>query len=137
MQASKGRTTAEATLAEADAAWAAAAAAGEVERILDFWAEDAVNFFPGKPPAFGKAAITKLVRGMRARDGFSLGWHAENVCVAASGDMGYTSGPFEMSIPLDDGGTVRQAGNYLVVWKKDDNDNWKCAVEASVVVPAA
>ena len=126
--------TAQQALAEADAAWAAAAQAGDAERVLAFWAEDAVNYFPGKPPAIGKTAIAKLVRGMRSTGRFSLAWHATTVRVAASGDMGYTSGPFEMTLPLDDGGSATQTGNYLVVWKKGADDRWKCAVEASVVV---
>lgn len=136
MSTRTGRSLVENALAEADAGWAAAAAAGEVERILIFWAEDAVNLFPGGPPAVGEAAITKLVRSMRANADFTLNWHAENVCVAASEDLGYTSGPFEMRVPSGDGSLVSQKGNYLIVWKKDDKGNWKCAVDASVVVPA-
>lgn len=59
-------------LLETDRAWAAAAAAGEIERLTSFWADDATNLFPGAPVARGKEAIGELVRRNRSQPGFSL-----------------------------------------------------------------
>ena len=83
-----------------DAVWAAAAYVGDIERILEFWAEDASNYFPGQPPAIGKSAIiwscgrraTMTTGGVRwrpvlssVRDGGTRGtWQLASAAPAAS-----------------------------------------------------
>lgn len=124
-------------LMDADAAWAAAAEAADIDTILTFWADDAINYFPGMPPAVGKPAIETLVRENRGRGEFSLSWHATHAEVAATGDLGYTSGPFEMSSRVAGNEWVTQSGHYLCIWKKDASGNWKCAMETSVIGPAS
>ena len=54
-------------LLEANRAWAAAAAAGDVARIISFWADDAISYFPGAPVAQGKEVIGELVRENRSQ----------------------------------------------------------------------
>ncbi|HKI69538.1 MAG TPA: nuclear transport factor 2 family protein, partial [Verrucomicrobiae bacterium] len=77
-------------LLKTDQAWAAAAEAGDPERILTFWADDAINYFPGFPPAEGKAAIAELVKRNRSKPGFSLSWKPVKAVVGAAGNLGYT-----------------------------------------------
>lgn len=119
-------------LKAADAAWANAAASGNVDEILRYWAEDAVNYFPGAPPAIGKAAIEVLVQQNRSREGFSLRWQATEVRIAQSGELGYTSGPFTMTAVLPSGERVERTGNYVCIWRKEANGEWRCIVETSV-----
>jgi ketosteroid isomerase-like protein len=124
-------------LLAADRAWEAAAAAGDVERIITFWSEDAVNFFPGEPPARGRDAIIALVRRYRSDPRYSLRWHADTAKVAASGELGYTAGHFTATFGTDDGGTVTRTGHYVCIWRKLDNGGWKCIVETSTFGPDA
>ncbi len=118
-------------LLAADRAWATAAAMGEIDRVVTFWAEDAVNYLPGEVPARGRDAIISMVRRYRSDPAFSLSWHAQTVEVAASGELGFTSGRFTMT---RGGGreTVIRTGHYLCVWHKLPGGDWKCAVETSV-----
>lgn len=119
-------------LLETDRAWAAAAAAGDVEHVITFWSEDAINFFPGEPAAVGRNAIIALVRRYRSDPRYSLRWQADTAEVAASGELGYTSGRFTATFGTEDGGTVTRTGHYVCIWRKRENGEWKCVVETSV-----
>jgi ketosteroid isomerase-like protein len=124
-------------LLEADRAWATAAAAGDVERLTSFWADDATNYFPGAPVARGKDAIGELVRRNRSLPGFSLSWEPQEAVVARSADLGYTSGTFALSIENPDGSLVIRRGHYVCVWKKQTDGSWKCAVESTIFGPSS
>ena len=123
------------SLLETDRQWAAAAKAGDVERLTSFWTEDAINFFPGAPPARGKEAIRELVRRNRERPQFSLTWQPECAVVARSADLGYTFGPFQLSALDAQGHPIQRQGHYVCIWKKQSDDSWKCAVESTIFTP--
>lgn len=120
------------SLLETDRAWAAAAAAGDVPRLASFWADDAVDYFPGAPVARGKDEIRTLVQRNRSKPGFALRWEPTAVKVAASGELGYTSGPFQLSVDDAEGRPVLRHGNYLCIWERAAAGAWKCTVETSV-----
>ena len=86
----------ESELLQTDRDWATAAKQGDVEKLTTYWADDAINFYPGVPPAFGKESILEIVKKNRSRSGFSLTWDPEKAVVASSGDMGYTYGTFPL-----------------------------------------
>lgn len=119
-------------LLEADRAWAAAAAAGDVARVTTFWADDATVFFPGAPVARGKEAIGELVERNRALPGFALTWEPDGAVVAAAGDLGYTTGTFRLSLTGPDGNALERGGNYLTVWRRQEDGSWKGEVESTV-----
>lgn len=118
-------------LLEADRRWAEVAATGEVREVLNLWTEDAVNYFPGEPPAVGREAIGKLVRTKRALPGFSVRWKAADASVAQSGELGYTHGSFTLSLTSPDGKKIQRRGNYVCVWRKQEDGSWKCELEMS------
>lgn len=118
-------------LLTADTAWAAAAEAGDVERALAFWTDDAVIYFQDRPVVTGKQAIRDFVMKNRSMPGFSIGWSPSEAVVAASGELGYTTGTAEVSLPAEDGGVVTRKGNYLCIWRKQADGTWKCPIEIS------
>jgi ketosteroid isomerase-like protein len=119
----------------ADREWAAAARAGDVEKLASFWSDDAINFFPNQPAAIGKAAIGGLVRTNRSRAGFSLSWEPQEAVVAASGDIGYSYGTFQLSFENGDNEQVSRHGHYVCIWKKQVDGSWKCGVESTIFGP--
>lgn len=119
-------------LLAADRAWAEAAAARDVEKVITFWSEDAVDYFPEKPAAVGRDAIIALVRSNRSDPGYSLHWQADAAVVSDSGELGYTSGRFTATFGTEDGATVTRTGHYLCIWRKQDDGQWKCILETSV-----
>ena len=119
-------------LLETDRAWAEAARKGDIPGLTSFWADDAINYFPGAPPLVGKQAISQLVNRNRSQPGFSLSWEPETAVVARSGELGYTSGSFELSVSDPAGNPVTKPGHYVCIWKKRADGSWKCSVETSV-----
>ena len=122
-------------LLDADKAWVNAAASGDVNKIKQYWTEDAINYFPGQKPAFGKAQILEIVKRNRSIPGFSLQWEPRDAVVSNSGDLGYTHGSYKMSFNDPEGNTLVRSGNYVCIWKKQEDGSWKCVMESSVPGP--
>ena len=120
---------------EADQAWAAAAAAGDVQKLSGFWADDAINFFPDRPVAVGKEGIAELVKKNRSVPGFALSWTPREAVVSESGDIGYSYGTFDLAFETPAGEKGTKTGNYVCIWKKQPDGSWKCAVESSIFGP--
>lgn len=118
-------------LLEADRAWSAAASSNNIERSLHFWTDDAVIYFPGQPAISGKAGIRKFITKNRSNPAFSISWTPQEGTVAESGELGYTRGIFQVSLPGPQGAAINRSGNYLYIWRKQDNGSWKCSMEIS------
>jgi hypothetical protein len=73
------------------------------------------------------AALDVLARD--ADDGSRLEWAPEIAGIAASGDMGFTSGAWSAHAP----GTDRSAhGHFLTVWKRGDDGVWRVQVDGGI-----
>jgi ketosteroid isomerase-like protein len=62
-----------------------------------------------------------------ARPG-KLEWGPEYAEIAASGDFGYTMGPWRATVPSDKG-EQKAFGHFFSVWKRDADGNWKNVVD--------
>ena len=119
-----------AALLKTDTEWARHAAMGkDVERIISFWTDDAVIYPPREPPIVGKAAIRKYVTGSLQTPWFSIKWKPAQAVVAASADIGYTTGTNEITFPDANGKVVTSNGRYLAVWRRTGNGPWRCVVD--------
>ena len=85
-----------------------------------FLADDARVLRQNAEPAVGKSAAGKLM----PEAGRALTWQPAMADVAASGDLGYSYGAFE----LNTRGVTLQHGSYVRVWKKL-NGKWKVVVD--------
>jgi ketosteroid isomerase-like protein len=104
-------------LLAADREWASTVK--DTDKFLSYFAADATVYAPGMPAVTGSDAIRKAFSEMTSAPGFALSFTPAESVVAASGDIGYTSGTYEMSAA---GSTEK--GKYVTVWKKD-GDAWK------------
>jgi len=120
-----------AALFHADESWAAAAEAGDVERIFTFWTEDAVIYPPVGPAVEGIEAIREFVRRSRGQEGFTIAWSPTGAEVSGTADVGYTFGAWDRTAPGPDGKLVSSTGNYVSIWRKQADGAWRCAVEIS------
>ena len=64
-------------------------------------------------------------------DRAKLTWHPNSVGVARSGELGYTSGTYELSFKDASGKTIADKGKYLIVWKKHPDGTWKVLFDMS------
>jgi uncharacterized protein (TIGR02246 family) len=110
--------------------WAAAAKSRDVERILSFWADDAIVLAPGQPALVGKAAIREFVRASLATPGFSITWEPEQARLSDAADMGYLIERNQVTFTDGDGGTHTGRGKAVTIWRKDAAGAWKCVVDS-------
>jgi ketosteroid isomerase-like protein len=96
------------------------------EAFLAWLAPDAVMLNP--LPVNGRSVY--LARPVNTA---KLVWEPEYAEVAASGDYGVSSGPWEFTPPGDTSGAKRVNGTFLSIWKRDGrNGAWRVALDCGV-----
>ena len=115
-----------AALLARDAEWATTAA--DPARRASYLAPDAVVLQEGGPALTGVAAIQASYEGMAKQPGMKLTWKPTRADVAASGDLAYTAGTFEMTATNAAGNPATTKGHYVTTWKKIDG-TWKALVD--------
>jgi ketosteroid isomerase-like protein len=115
-------------LAEAEKAFAQTSADhGIRESFLKFFADDGVVFAP--EPKNAKKFYTQYQdKGRR------LIWQPIFATLAASGELGVTTGPWEMQKSFSDKTPVA-FGQFLSVWKKQPDKSWKVIVDGGIENP--
>lgn len=106
-----------------DRAWSDTAK--DVDKWLSYYAPDASVYPQGMPIATDSGAIRKVITDMVSMPGFSLHWSAAKADVSTSGDLGYTSGSYEMTMNDAAGKPMTEKGKYVTVWKKQPDGQWK------------
>lgn len=114
-----------ASLVEAERAFSRTSEAkGIREAFLTWLAPDAVVFRPA--PVEGRPVYEKMDRANPA----VLTWEPEVAEVAASGELGYTSGPYVFRPAR--GAEPSAFGHYVSIWKKQTDGGWKVFLDIGV-----
>jgi ketosteroid isomerase-like protein len=119
---------AEQALRDADDQWSKAAGAHDLEKTVSFYSSDAIVLPPNGAAVTTKDGIHDMWEQL-IRDMQSMSWKATRVEVAKSGDLGYITGTYEMSIKDETGKLINDKGKYLEVWKKQGDGSWKCSAD--------
>jgi ketosteroid isomerase-like protein len=124
----KSQMTATDAVRAADDAWMKVFAAKDLDKSVAFCDERAAVLAPNAPIAEGKEAIAKSFSVFFRLVDLKITWHADKAGVAKSGELGYTSGTYEMSYSA---GTAKIAdrGKYVTVWKMQANGDWKVVLD--------
>src|SRR5262245_51615227 len=113
------------TLVEAERAFAAASLSkGSRAAFLEFLAEDSVLFRPGA--VSGKKWIEE-----HPAPSTLLTWEPTFADIAQSGDLGYTTGPWEIR-PNNPQDTPSAYGHFVSVWKRQSDGTWKVALDLGI-----
>jgi ketosteroid isomerase-like protein len=113
------------SLVEAERAFAAASLAkGTRSAFLEFLAEDSILFRPGPVP--GKKWIEE-----HPAPPTLLTWQPTFADVAQSGDLGYTTGPWEIR-PGGPKDKPTAYGHFVSVWKRQAGSVWKVVMDLGV-----
>jgi len=112
----------------ADKAFANAVALRDRELFASFIAEDAT--FLGGGLTQGRDAIVVdwgifFVAGGQG----TITWEPHTVEVAASGDLAYTLGDFEVRSIGPDGQRHKSTGTYVSIWRKGADGSWRVVVD--------
>ncbi|MBV9773303.1 MAG: DUF4440 domain-containing protein [Gemmatimonadetes bacterium] len=100
---------------------AASAAHGMKDAFLANAADDGVVFGPGGP------ANAKEQWEKGRNPPVLLTWRPAFAEVSAAGDLGFTTGPFE--IQPDAAGAKPAYGHYMTIWRRQPDGEWKFAVD--------
>ena len=124
-----GNTKAEQALRDADAAWSKAAGSKDLDKTMSYYSADAIVLPPNAAIATTKEEIRKIWQDMLASSGLVISWKATKVEVAKSGDLGFVSGTYELTMNDASGKPVNDRGKYVEVWEKKADGKWKCGTD--------
>ncbi|HET9486533.1 MAG TPA: nuclear transport factor 2 family protein [Chryseosolibacter sp.] len=96
------------------------------DAFLYFLTDDAITASPGQGPRKGKQHLKE-----RAPDDSWLSWTPAFSDLAASGDFGYNTGPWEFRQKRTDEEPVA-FGQFVSLWKKDERGEWKVALDVGI-----
>lgn len=125
--------TAVTSLTQAELAFAAMAAEEGVRAsFLANFADDGIAFEPGPVRLRETWSARPVPADPKA---LRLQWAPAAAAVAASGDLGFTTGPFTLSFAS--GARPPSHGIFTSVWRRDGLGTWKVVLDAGVGTPAA
>jgi ketosteroid isomerase-like protein len=93
------------------------------EAFLANLIEESISFSPGITPAL------KLWQQQPENDGW-LYWQPAYADISASGEFGYTTGPWSWHNTKQD--KPNGFGEYITVWRKQSSGQWKVLIDAGI-----
>jgi ketosteroid isomerase-like protein len=124
-----GDTKLEQALRDADTAWSKAAGTKDLDKTVSYYADDALVMPPNASAATTKDAIRNVWKDLLASPGLVISWKALKVEVAKSGDIGFLTGAYELTMNDASGKPVLDHGKYVEVWEKQKDGKWKCGAD--------
>ena len=125
---------ARAAILQADRDFAKAGASKDIEAFLRFIAEDG-HAFPGGEMSTGKPAFRELWAPLFKDPTVSISWAPVVAKASQSGDMGYTTGMYEIRGTGEDGTPKIRRGSYVTIWTKQPDGSWKVALDMGAPIP--
>jgi uncharacterized protein (TIGR02246 family) len=115
---------AENAIRRANADFAANARAGNAQTLVtNFYAPDAVVMAPNMSALRGRDAIQQFWTGFLASGSVDLALTSTNVTQPSS-DVAVETGRYDLSLRPASGQAIKDAGKYVVLWKKSDGRWW-------------
>lgn len=106
-----------------DTEWSKAAVAKDTDRVVSFYAEDAVAYPPNEPISVGRAAARQVWGRYFSEPTFQIS--RKTTASGAEKSLGWTSGTYEDSYKGPDGKVVLEKGKYVCIWRKGADGKWK------------
>lgn len=115
-------------LMEADRAFDAAVAEGGSEAWGGWFAEDGALVQEGRGEIRGRIQVREAVAFLDVPD-VSLRWTPTRADIAASGDLGWTTGTYVSESPGPAGEIRRGEGVYVSIWRLQADGSWKVVMD--------
>jgi ketosteroid isomerase-like protein len=116
------------SMLESEYAFALKARASVRDAFLEYLAEDSLVLQPGPKP--GRAVYTAAKESTA-----QLQWYPATADIAASGDLGFTTGPWVYT----GASGAKATGHFLTVWQRDAGCRWSVLLDGGIenAAPAA
>lgn len=109
--------------------YGAALHAGDLERWLSIWMDDAIRMPPGSPPQVGKEQIRAAMQAPVDLFTYS-NMTGDTAEVRVLGDTAYSYGTYTFDMtPKEGGETISYSGKFLDIVVKQADGSWKIAVD--------
>lgn len=110
-------------------------ATGDMETLADAFMEEAWQMPPNAPALVGREAIVAFWR--EALKGGDWSFELDTAEVEISGDMAVERGTYGLSFQVGPNapegmGSFQDRGNYVVVWRRNDDGEWRILWDAPV-----
>ena len=116
--------------------WSQTIATKDIDKIVSYWADDALLMQEGQAPLKGKQAIRQMVEESFKIPGFSISWQPQSVEVSDNGDMAYMIENSKVSFNDSTGKTVTINNKAVSIWRKQPDGSWKNVVDISTADPS-
>ncbi len=83
----------------------------------------------------GKPAFRELWAPLFEDPSTSISWAPVVAKASQSGDMGYTTGMYEIRGTGEDGTPRIRRGSYVTIWTRQADGTWKVALDMGTPVP--
>lgn len=123
-------------LLAADSAFDAAVAAGGSAAWTEWFAAGGAMIQEGVGEIRGRDAILEAV-GYLDRPDVSLRWTPARADIAASGDLGWTTGSYVFRATGPDGNPTESRGRYVSIWRQQEDGRWKIVMDLGNPVDGA
>ena len=133
---SSDSTAAVAAINKADSLWDVQSGLNSAEGWLSFYTNDAIMMPPGEKLSSDTASRAASIKAMFAIPGAKLRFQATKTEVSKSADLGYSTGPYQLTYKDATGKEVHETGKFCETWKKQADGTWKCIVDIWNADPA-
>lgn len=99
------------------------------EKYFNFIGEDGIMMAPDQPLLRGHEEIRKTLKEFQSLPGFKVAWEPQEAFVSKSGDLGYTVDKMLVNFNDENGNKVDQFQKVVSIWKKNNEGEWKVAVD--------
>ncbi|MEN8376900.1 MAG: nuclear transport factor 2 family protein, partial [Gemmatimonadota bacterium] len=111
----------------ADRAFAADVAEGGADAWVSWFHPDGAMIQPGVGEIAGRDAIREFMAGLD-EPGVSLTWEPLRADIAASGELGWTTGTYVSRSGPEEEGSATVEGRYVSIWRLHEG-TWKVVMD--------
>jgi len=105
--------------------WAAANTSGDIDKLVSFFTDNAVNIPPNEPALIGKEAIRDWFQ--QYFDQFTMEEDGTIVDVQVASDLAFTRGAFtSIQTPKAGGESLKSNGSWVTIYRKQSDGTWRC-----------
>lgn len=109
----------------ADQNWMKVFAARNLDASVEACAPDGAVLAPNEPIALGRDGVRKLFQRFFSTPGLQIEWHPTKVEAARSGEIGYSTGVYNMKFKDASGQLANDTGKYVTLWKRGSDGKWQ------------
>jgi ketosteroid isomerase-like protein len=119
----------ERALGELDKKWSDAAGAKDIDKVVAYYASNALVLPSNAPAATTKEAIRAIWKDLLTTPGNKISWKPVKIEAAKSGELAYVTGTYQLTMNDAKGKPAKEKGKYVEVFKKQNDGSWKVIVD--------